>query len=89
MRRAGGVLLMLLASPAQAADEAVVQLDGMSVTGNRELPKSLYIVPWKAPLPGEFAGRPPDSLIDDPLAPLDRAVFLRELEYHDALRRRE
>jgi len=82
-------LLLLLAPAAWAADPPVVQLDGMSVTGNQELPKSLYIVPWKAPLPGEFLGRPPDSLIDDPLAPLDRAVFVRELEYYEAVRRRE
>lgn len=89
MRRLTVLLLLLTASAAWAADEEVVQLDGMSVTGNRELPKSLYIVPWKAPLPGEFVGRPPDSLIDDPLRPLDRAVFLRELEYYGAVRKQE
>ena len=32
---------------AGAQDE--LQLDGMAVVGNRELPKALFIVPWKAP----------------------------------------
>jgi hypothetical protein len=51
--------------------------------GNRELPKVIYIVPWKKPLPGELAGRPPTSVVDEALAPVDRDVFRRQLHYDE------
>jgi hypothetical protein len=43
------VTMALAAPAAQAAKdkEEVVEIGGMSIIGNRELPKSLYIVPWK------------------------------------------
>jgi hypothetical protein len=78
---------MLAASSAIAQDE--IELEGMSVIGNKELPKALYIVPWKRPELGEAQGRPLGSLLDEALAPVDREVFLRELEYYDASRAAE
>jgi hypothetical protein len=70
------------ASPAFAQDRAAI--DPTQVIGNRELPKVLYIVPWKKPLPGDLAGKPPTSVIDEALAPIDRDVFRRQVRY-DAL----
>ena len=66
-----------------AADSMI--LDGTTITGNSELPKALHIVPWKASEAGDLAGRPLNSLVDEALAPVDRDVFLRELEYYDAV----
>jgi len=63
-----------------------IDLDATQITGNRELPKVLYIVPWKRPDPGDFVGRPPNSLVDEILAPVDRDVFQRENRYYDALK---
>lgn len=68
---------------AHAADR--LDLDGTTITGNQELPKALHIVPWKAADPGDLAGRPLNSLVDEILAPVDRDVFLRELEYYEAV----
>ena len=65
--------------PAFAQDHA--DLDKTQIIGNRELPKVLYIVPWKKPLPGDLAGRPPTSVIDEALAPVDRDVFRRQVGY--------
>lgn len=62
-----------------------MDMDGTTVIGNRELPKALHIVPWKAADSGNLAGRPLNSLVDQTLEPLDRDVFLRELEYYDAV----
>lgn len=67
------------ASPSQQ-DRA--DIDRTQIIGNRELPKVLYIVPWKKPLPGELAGRPLASVLDEALAPLDRDVFRRQVNYH-------
>ncbi len=70
---------LLAAMPAWAQDRA--ELERTQIIGNRELPKVLYIVPWKKPLPGELSGRPPASVLDEALAPIDRDVFRRQLRY--------
>ena len=58
-----------------------LQLDSTAITGNRELPKVMSIVPWKAAEPPGGPDRPMGSLIDALLAPLDRDEFLREITY--------
>ncbi len=67
------------ALPAFAQDRA--DIDRTQIIGNRELPKVLYIVPWKKPLPGDLSGRPVVSVLDEALAPVDRDVFRREVAY--------
>lgn len=62
-----------------------IDLDSTQITGNRELPKVLYIVPWKRPELGDLIGRPLNSLLDEVLAPVDRDVFRRENRYFNAL----
>ena len=76
-------LLSWLAVPAWAADRA--DLDGTQILGSRELPKVLYIVPWKRPLPTELVGRPASSLLDEVLSPIDRDVFERQVRYHSLM----
>lgn len=63
-----------------------LQLDATDITGNRELPKVLYIVPWKRADLGDLMGKPPNSLLDDVLQPVDRDVFKRENRYYDGLK---
>ena len=63
-----------------------LELDTTDITGNRELPKVLYIVPWKRSDLGDLVGKPPNSLLDEVLQPIDRDVFLRENRYYDALK---
>ena len=62
-----------------------IELDTTQITGNRELPNVMYVVPWKRPDLGDFAGRPPRSLLDELLAPVDRDVFRRQNRYFSAL----
>jgi hypothetical protein len=62
-----------------------IDLDAAQITGNRELPKVLYIVPWKRPDLGDLLGKPVNSLLDEVLAPVDRDVFKRENRYFQAL----
>jgi hypothetical protein len=72
------------AKPAAPATDRV-ELDTTQITGNRELPRVLYVVPWKRADLGELAGKPTRSLLDEVLAPVDRDVFQRQNRYHDAL----
>ena len=62
-----------------------MELETTLIRGNQELPRVLYIVPWKDPSLGSLAGKPVNSLIDEVLAPLDRDVFLRQTKYFDQL----
>jgi len=63
-----------------------IQLDTTQITGNRELPKVLYIVPWKRSDLGDLVGKPVNSLLDEVLTPVDRDVFKRQNRYYDALK---
>jgi len=72
-------MAMAMSAPASAQDRA--EVERTPIVGNRELPKVLYIVPWKQPLPGVPSGKPLQSVLDETLAPLDRAVFRRQIEY--------
>jgi hypothetical protein len=83
-RRAAPIILAMAAWPAWSQDRA--DIDRTQIIGNRELPKVLYIVPWKKPLPGDLAGRPAVSVLDEALTPIDRDVFRRQIQF-DAMTR--
>lgn len=74
-------------APAAAAGKVPdrLELDASSIRGNQELPKVLYIVPWKEPGLAQPAGRPLNSLVDEALAPVDREVFRRQMRYFGQL----
>jgi len=71
---------LLYATAVLADDRAVI--DRTQIIGNRELPKVLYIVPWKKPAPGDVSGVPSESVLDEALAPIDRDVFRRQVQYN-------
>jgi hypothetical protein len=62
-----------------------IELDTTQISGNRELPKVMYVVPWRKADLGDMAGRPPNSLLDEALTPVDRDVFRRQNRYYAAL----
>jgi len=62
-----------------------IELGRTEITGNRELPKVLYIVPWKKSDPGDLMGRPVNTLLDEVLAPIDREEFIRQVDYYGDL----
>ena len=62
-----------------------LELGRTEITGNQELPKVLYIVPWQKSDPGDLMGRPVNTLLDEVLAPLDREEFVRQVEYYGDL----
>ncbi len=62
-----------------------MELSRTEITGNQELPKVLYIVPWQKSDPGDLMGRPVNTLLDEVLAPVDREEFIRQVEYYNDL----
>ena len=83
LRALVALVIALSAGGAFAQDRA--DIDRTQVIGNRELPKVLYIVPWKKPPPGELSGKPVNSVLDDLMAPVDRDVFRRHMNYDQQL----
>ena len=77
-----GVLFGLV-GPVWAEDR--LQLDEANIQGASELPKVLYIVPWKRSDLGDLVGRPVNTLLDEALAPVDPEVFERHLDYYETL----
>jgi hypothetical protein len=78
------VLLPAFMVMAQDADEGneseAKELSGMSIVGNDEAPKSLYIVPWKS---SEIGGETSlDMMLNEGDVPVDRDVFKRQLEFY-------
>ncbi|WHI52867.1 hypothetical protein P3339_08920 [Microbulbifer sp. MLAF003] len=68
-------------SKEKKVDSKIKELSGISIIGNKEAPKSLYIVPWKSSEVGVESDLV-SSLMDDKLKPLDKEVFMRELEFY-------
>jgi hypothetical protein len=62
-----------------------LDLGTATVTGDREQPKVMYVVPWKRSDIGDLTGKPMNSLVDEILAPVDRDVFKREVVYYNAV----
>jgi hypothetical protein len=56
-------------------------LSGISILGNQEAPKALVIVPWKSSEIGDPLGL--DENLDGARRPVDKEVFMRELDYYD------
>jgi hypothetical protein len=79
------LLVSLLAAGAVYAADAAPphgdkQMQGMSILGNDDAPKSLVIVPWKSSELGDPLAV--SRALDDGRQPVDRDVFLRELDYY-------
>jgi hypothetical protein len=74
------------ASAGTPASKDRIELETTQITGNRELPRVLYVVPWKRPDLGDLGGKPANSLLDEVLAPVDRDVFRRQNRYYQALK---
>ena len=70
------------AATGRRAQSDRLDLDTTIVTGNRELPKVLYIVPWKKAELGDLPAQPFNTLLDEVLTPVDRDVFRREVTYY-------
>ena len=75
------ILMSHLSSSLGYAEEAKT-LSGISIIGNKDAPKSLYIVPWRSTELGMTSDLN-SSLLNEGLQPIDKDVFLRELRYYE------
>ena len=76
------ISLTLAIAEENKVDTEVKELSGISIIGNKEAPKSLYIVPWQNSEVG-VAKSLNSGLLDDSMRPVDKEVFLRELDFYE------
>ena len=60
-------------------------MEGAEIKGNRELPKVLYVVPWKSVERFQIESPPIISIMEQKLTPIDRASFRRKINYHEEI----
>lgn len=75
------ILVAFIMSATVYAEE-VKAISGMSIVGNNETPKSLYIVPWKSSEIGMETDLS-SNLLNESLAPVDKDVFMREISFYN------
>lgn len=76
------VIAGLVSFSGQALTADRLELDNTAIIGSRELPKVLYIVPWKKSRIGTLAGVSEKGSFKESMTALDRDIFLRELDYY-------
>ena len=76
------LFITVVIAEGKKVDTEVKELSGISIIGNKEAPKSLYIVPWHNSEVG-VATSLNSGLLDDSMRPLDKEVFLRELDFYE------
>jgi len=80
----GLTLAFLLAGTGMAYAEDKLELDTVTIKGNRELPKVLYIVPWKRMKNNEFDQKLVlHSLFQDAFDPIEPEAFERHIENYE------
>ncbi len=62
------------------------ELSGISIVGNDEAPKSLYIVPWKSSEIGVETSM--GMMLNEAANPVDRDVFKRQLDFYEVSNKR-
>ncbi|MEA3361704.1 MAG: hypothetical protein U9Q61_00290 [Thermodesulfobacteriota bacterium] len=65
----------------QQGEPQTKELSGMSIVGNDEAPKSLYIVPWKSSEIGVETSL--GMMLIKDAVPVDRDVFKRQLDFYE------
>lgn len=82
-------IFLIAALLSQLFDYAIAQdrieLDGARIFGNKDSPNITYIVPWKDEKLEPLRVQPITNLFEEALAPIDRDVFVREVEYYELL----
>lgn len=86
MKNISAIILVFMSFSVVAEDRkkdtTAKELSGISIIGNKEAPKSLYIVPWKNSEVGVESSLN-SGLLDETMKPVDKEIFMRELDYYE------
>lgn len=79
------VVISLTLASSNVLAEVKLESEGMKIYGQSELPKVLYIVPWKQREAGGIDTPTSNSLASDILQPIDPEIFRRQIRYHELM----
>jgi len=74
---------MLVGATSKLFAEDRISLDKEAIIGNKEAPKAIYIVPWRALVPSGMQSLEIGALLDEELEMIDPEVFRRQIELYD------
>ncbi|TGD75632.1 hypothetical protein E4634_01715 [Mangrovimicrobium sediminis] len=77
-------IVVLALAPLAAAQEPTVELESR-VIGNRELPRVMYIVPWRQAPDVDLGWEPEQVIAGELFQPLRRDEYRRQLHYREKL----
>jgi hypothetical protein len=81
------IAIALLSISFSSQAEKVRRVDGISIIGNEELPKSLIIVPWKESSVNDDPNLPEKSLVDKRFEQVNRSQLLREIQFNKSIQK--
>ena len=70
---------------ALAMAEDIVESQGTRVIGDSDMPKALYIVPWKKPALPVLSNRPATPFMIDAFVSINREALAFKIKQHDLL----
>ena len=87
MRISGSVTILFAAigMASNAIAQERLEMQGTSIIGNKELPKVLYIVPWKSAPDIDLETPAYRSVLDEAMQPVERTSFQRQVNYYHRL----
>ena len=65
--------------------EDVVESEGTRIIGDSDMPKSLYIVPWKKPALPILSSRPVTPFVNDALSLINRESLAAQIKYNELI----
>lgn len=75
------------ATGASCPEEDVIESEGTRIIGDSDMPKALYIVPWKKPALPTLSNRPITPFINDALSFVNRESLILRMNQHEAFQR--
>ncbi len=80
-----GIIGWLFWGAVSAAENAQVEVEGMSVMGSNEQPQVLYIVPWQPPSYQKRTQHPPNNELSDILKPIEPLFHKEDYSFRKKL----
>jgi len=75
-------LIALVAVSGEIAADDIKQIEGISIVGNKEAPKSLYIVPWHKAERKQNTSLS-TNLVDNEIHAVDHDSFIQQLRLYE------
>ncbi len=81
------VFVVSLSNSVVIMAEDVIESEGTRIIGDSDMPKALYIVPWKKPALPTVSNRPITPFINDALSSINREFLVFQMKQNELFQR--